>query len=407
MDAAPAPTARRHARPLVLALLVAVVALLPAGGLQAQRSGPGVERLAGATRVHTAIELSRFAYPDGTPVALLARQDTYPDALAGGPLATALDAPILLTHPRRLPDVVGAELRRLGVRQVIVLGSQAAVAAQVEVAVERLGASVERVAGANRWRTARAIAERVHRARGADTAYVARGSHASPTRGWADAVAAGPVAASEGRPVALARGDGLPEASLDVLRLPGVDRSIVLGGTGALGERVAQQAGAAVRRTSRIGGADRWQTSLRLAEHAVAEGSDIGEVWLVTGRTFADALTAGPVVAKRGGVLLLVDGDRWRASAARRWLQERIDDVDRVFLVGGGSVLPAEVAADLGGGLNDGVRYRLLYSTSPQGTDPRPLDGATVRGRVYVFLAACPADSPADPQEVVDCEPAG
>lgn len=52
-------------------------------------------RLAGTDRVHTAGELSR-TFPAADTV-LIARADDYPDALAGGPLAGAVDAPVLLT----------------------------------------------------------------------------------------------------------------------------------------------------------------------------------------------------------------------------------------------------------------------------------------------------------------------
>ena len=402
MTAAPShrsPRTRRRGLVAALVVLVASMMLLPGDALQAQSSGPSVERLAGTTRVHTAVAVSRYAFPEGAGTVLLARQDTYPDALAGGPLAAQLGAPILLTHPKRLQEVVAQELRRLRATRVIVLGSEAAVAAPVAEEVRALGIGVERVAGPNRWQTARAIGERVLATSQADLAYLARGAHPSPSRGWADAVAAGPVAAAHGRPVALSQAGTIPEASAELLRADGVRRSIVLGGPAALSDGVRDQARALHDDVRRIGGSDRWQTSLRLAEHALDEGATREEVWIVTGQAFADALTAGPAVAARGGILLLVDGSRWEASPARKWLQRNVDRIDRVYLVGSDAVLPDALAPDLEGGLVDSVRYQLMYSESEDRRDPKPLQGATVRGRVHVFLAVCAPDGS-------DCEPA-
>ncbi len=80
------------------------------------------DRIAGDTRVLTAVEASMAHYPDGAPAVLIAREDAYPDALAGGPLAAALGGPILLTGSDGLDAATAAEIMRLHPSAAFVLG---------------------------------------------------------------------------------------------------------------------------------------------------------------------------------------------------------------------------------------------------------------------------------------------
>jgi putative cell wall-binding protein len=84
---------------------------------------PRVTRLGGQDRYATAVELSKSSYPKGAKIAYLATGRDYPDALVGGPLAAADDAPLLLVEPSCVPPVVSDELLRLGRPRVVLLGS--------------------------------------------------------------------------------------------------------------------------------------------------------------------------------------------------------------------------------------------------------------------------------------------
>ena len=76
-------------------------------------SGDAVVRFAGADRIATAVAVSQAAFaPGGARAAVIARSDTYPDALAGAPLAAAKGGPLLLTARDALDGRVEAELGR-------------------------------------------------------------------------------------------------------------------------------------------------------------------------------------------------------------------------------------------------------------------------------------------------------
>lgn len=83
---------------------------------------PGTHRLAGADRYQTAALVSASAYPEGADVAIIASGSSFADALSAAPLASHLNAPILLTQRDKMPNYTQAELARLEPSQVIVVG---------------------------------------------------------------------------------------------------------------------------------------------------------------------------------------------------------------------------------------------------------------------------------------------
>lgn len=82
-------------------------------------------RIAGGTRIETAVRVAQAAYPQGSDVVYLARADDFPDALAGGSLR---NGPILLVPScGNVPSVVLQEIARLDPARVIALGGSAAI----------------------------------------------------------------------------------------------------------------------------------------------------------------------------------------------------------------------------------------------------------------------------------------
>ena len=90
-------------------------------------AGPGaaVERYGGPTRLETAALVSGRDRDASTTV-VVARADDFPDALAGAPLATALDAELLLSDASALSSTAAAEVLRVGATHAVLLGGTAA-----------------------------------------------------------------------------------------------------------------------------------------------------------------------------------------------------------------------------------------------------------------------------------------
>lgn len=306
--------------------------------------GPGLTlRISGPDRIATAVALSELRATADT--VLIARADAYPDALAGAPLAAALDAPALLTGSAGLDARVAAEVERLGATTAYLLGGPAALSSAVADDLRAVGVTtVSRLSGDDRFATAAVIAEEVVERTGASHAYVVEGANADPARGWPDAVAVSGLAALEGRPILLVTQPALPAATRDALTELELDAATIVGGMGAVSadvEAAVAEAIGADEAVDRVAGATRYATSAVLADLAIAAGADEARPWLATGRNWPDALAAGPAVAADGGVLLLIDGQGLAGSPPTR---DRLAaaDVDRAIMVGGfGVVQPA------------------------------------------------------------------
>jgi putative cell wall-binding protein len=130
----------------------------------AGKADPAV-RFAGTDRITTAIAASQDMIDVGFKVdaLVLTRSDSFADALAGTPLATLTGGPLLLTGGASLDSRTEAEIKRVLTPNgtVYVLGGTAAVSDAAVQGLKLSGYTVMRLAGANRYATAVAIANEI------------------------------------------------------------------------------------------------------------------------------------------------------------------------------------------------------------------------------------------------------
>lgn len=333
--------APRRAVPALVALAIA----LGAAGTARPAAATAVVRVAGPTRVATAAAVARHAFPDGAPSVVVARADDYADALAGGPLAGAMGGPVLLTGADGLAPEAAEAVADLGAGFAVVLGGRGALSDAVVGDLAALGLRVARVSGPSRWATAAAVARLDEM--DASTVYLAEGASPDPSRGWPDALSASALAAGTGAAVLLTEAGALPEATREALTDLRPAQVVVVGGRSAVSDGVVGEVEALGLRVERVSGADRWATSAALADRAVAAGGAAASLWVASGRSWPDALVAGPAVAATGGVLVLVDSADLTASpATAAWIAAHRGDVATATVVGGErAVGPAVVAA--------------------------------------------------------------
>jgi putative cell wall-binding protein len=138
--------ARLSAAGLALALVAGVPATAHA------TASASLTRLGGSDRFGTAVAISKDVWDDKQAQSVvLARSDAFPDALAGTPLATRKNGPLLLTPSRSLHGSIAAELRRVlpAGRNVYLLGGTFALSDGVARSVAALGYKVVRLGGAD------------------------------------------------------------------------------------------------------------------------------------------------------------------------------------------------------------------------------------------------------------------
>jgi putative cell wall-binding protein len=306
------------------------------------------ERIAGTDRYLTMQKVVQAAYPShvGVSTVILARGDDFPDALAASALAGVKDAPIVLTSSTAFTDVAQTEIRRLAPSEVIIVGGYSAVAQATE---EALGSSafptvtaVTRLAGSDRYDTARMIFAQVSRSqRNTTTAIVANGAN------FADALSISPYAFTVKAPIFLASPSyGLAQETIAAIRAAGFTRVIILGGIDALPATVESQlSGITVKR---IAGAHRYETSQKAAQFSLDEGIGLisDGVLVAKGQDFPDALVGSVLAGRRHTVLLLAD-EVYPASSygVDTFITQHKEAIHQVCLLGGASALSDALAA--------------------------------------------------------------
>ncbi|ERG64109.1 hypothetical protein L332_06540 [Agrococcus pavilionensis RW1] len=279
---------------------------------------------AGDDRYETNALVSADTFEPGTDVVLASGQ-IFADALAAGPAAARAGESLLLTPGGRLLDVTAEELERLQPERVTVLGGPSSVSSGVVRSVLDIvpGATVERIAGADRYETAALVAERYFGT--AEHAFIASGQL------FADAVSASGTASAIGDvPVLLtpqASASPYTTAALESLE---VDSATVLGARASVSD-AAVVAYRAVTAVERFAGSDRYATNAMLVERFIAGGDDQA-IAMATGFNFPDALSASMVAGAHDAPVLLA-----ARSCVTLDVAERIGELDptTVYNVGG------------------------------------------------------------------------
>ena len=323
---------RRRAGRALMALALAA-SVLAAGPSPVQGAAAEVEtpnRLAGADRYATAVEIAEAYVAEvqrdtsritvDTVVLTSGLDAHFGYALPTPALAKLHGAPVLLTRPDSLPSVVTTFLTRPEITTVYIVGDAAVVSAAVERDVAAIsGVTVRRVANVDTSVAAAvAIAQLVGWTPGSPgefrggygrTALLATGEN------FADALAVGPLAYRGEHPILLTPSSELPAAVSAFLRDSRTEHVIILGGTAAVSADVENSVKSLGVTVDRWQGADRFGTAIDIAEALLGFDTpddcfdDSGELGLAYGWRSPDAIVSGPLLGELCAPLLLTERD--------------------------------------------------------------------------------------------------
>jgi putative cell wall-binding protein len=294
---------------------------------------------------------------------IVARADDYPDALAAGPLADVLNAPILLNPSSSLDADVAAEINRLGslggarYTTVHILGGTNALSDGVKDSILGLANvdNVVRYQGIDRYETAVGIATQTINNYNFETPFKPRDVNAYITTGinFPDALAAGAAAANNDGVVVLTDGTQLDRRGFTEQFLINLS-NLVKGGVVNTSENFAvggPSAAAAATFDIRLApngayvGADRYETATLTAAATFGPGFS-GDYAVVSGEGFADALVAGGFIANLDGPLLLTRATTLSPVTAG-YLNATVKNGDRIFTFGGPDSLRLAVTDEI------------------------------------------------------------
>lgn len=296
--------------------------------LAKNKENKSVERLRGASRFDTAVEISKAGWM-GSSIVVLARSDDYADALAGVPLAHYLNAPILLTRPTYLPQETLDEIKRLGANTVIVLGGKLAISDDIVETLEKEGLYVERISGSSRTATAVEIANFL-------TYYYSEKAIIVNGFDFPDALSVASQAAIEGIPILLTHANRLSEPTAEALQSLGVKETIVVGGKTAVSDEVMSQLPNPVR----VSGSDRVATNIAVQKHFNVNPEHI---YVATGNNFADSLTGAVLAAKKNSSILLVRNSLF--DVTKDYITE--SRIKKITILGGTTAVNEKIRTDL------------------------------------------------------------
>ncbi|HHV65405.1 MAG TPA: glycoside hydrolase [Peptococcaceae bacterium] len=293
------------------------------------------QRFAGNSRYETAVQISNKNWYEAYNV-VLARGDSFPDALAGAVLANSaiVGGPLLLTEPGYLrPDVL-QEMKRLNTSTVFILGGTNAVSAEVEKELKRNGIHTYRIQGQDRYETAAGIS--LVAVENSSKAFLASGTS------FADALSISAYAASKGLPLLLTDSKTVPAATLNALQKLGVTDVTLIGGESVISAAVEEALKQNGYNVDRLSGADRYQTNVAILENL---DFNTNKVVVATGTTFPDALAGSVLAAREQSPIVLVpkDENQLIGTPTTSYLNRIRAGVSSFSILGGWSVINYKV----------------------------------------------------------------
>lgn len=343
--------------------------------LNPRPAGPGPYRVDGGVdgrteSVQQASATSRLMFREGGAVhAVIARDDDFPDALAGSALGMGI-GPLLFQAPGALLEPQNRkELRRALPKgaTVYVLGGISGVRGGVESELRAMGYEPLRLAGATREDTAARVAREIARIRKRSGMGPVPEVIVATRDEWADAVGAGQLASRFAIPVLLTGARELHPATQAALADLHPDRVIVIGAGSRISDRVAlaAQRAARARTLVRLAGTNRHETLAEIAQEVLRrlDGPPaVAALLNIEGPGhFAHALGASVVTGAYGGVFVSAEdalGERLSVPSVRlleQVVEEKRPGADLLgVVVGGEDVLAASAERQL----SDLLRHR-------------------------------------------------
>lgn len=290
-----------------------------------------IQRIWGNDRYATAIEVSKNGWTDSSEYAVLANGKNFPDALSAAPLAKKYNAPILLNPGATLDSRVEDELKRLGVKQIFIIGGSAVVPDTVKDKLEDLNIKTTRLWGQNRYETSIKVAEQLDFN---GQVAVANGEN------FPDALSIAPIAAQKSMPVILTPPNTLPDATAKYIKDNNITKTYIIGESDVIGDSIAN----IFPNSERIWGSSKYDTNVAVL-NKFKNDLDLSNIYLANGGNFPDALAGSALAAKNSTGVLLVDENAGQES--KDFVTSNITSVCKTNILGGNSVISDKLIKDV------------------------------------------------------------
>ncbi|WP_191566690.1 cell wall-binding repeat-containing protein [Metabacillus idriensis] len=289
-----------------------------------------LDKLVGADRYQTAVNVSKKMYPSGfadsklEKAIIIATGTQYADALSAGPLSRKYEgAPILLVRGNALDASVANEITRLKANKAIIIGGEAAVTKGIETQLQSMKLTTDRINGSDRFHTNRLILNRLGNV---DGYFIASG------RNYPDALGAAPLATQHNWAILLSDTNSIYYDARVKLK---DKHAIILGGNAVLTSNIDNQVKlVAPKSYIRLAGSDRYETLAKVLWHFDPYLTS-ESIMVSTGTNFPDALTAAPLSHVTKAPLILTGKDFNKSLESYIMSYGGKHHMDEVTMIGG------------------------------------------------------------------------
>lgn len=289
------------------------------------------ERLSGKDRYETALKISKDAFEKAETVILVSGQN-YADSLSAAGLADQKKAPILLADGEKVSEDLAGEIKRLGAKEVIIVGGEKSVSKAIETELAK-SLKVSRLAGKDRYDTSLEVYGKTY---DKDEKLIFASGENS-----ADALAVSSIAYRDDLSVLLVGPKGLSEKAAKAVKDHKYKEAYVVGGEVSINTDALKTIQESVAKVERIAGVDRFETASKIADKFYPEAKS---ALIADGVGFADALTVAPLFDKYGGPLLLVRANLLPEATAN-YIEAK--GIKEMRLIGGPASVSEGVHANL------------------------------------------------------------
>ncbi|MEW8992902.1 cell wall-binding repeat-containing protein [Clostridium sp.] len=163
----------------------------------------------------------------------------------------------------------------------------------------------------------------------------------------ADGLAATPLATYKKAPLLLTRASNLPEETKGEIKRLSAKNAIIVGGTTVVNDSVIKELKAlGVTNVERIGGSDRYDTSLSIAQYIDKNCYDVNNVVISNGLGQADALSIASAAGRDKMAIILVEKDVV-PTKVYSWL--KAEELENAYIIGGTTVVSDNVLNKVNG----------------------------------------------------------
>lgn len=258
-----------------------------------------LNRIQGYDRYATSLAINNSINTSGK-VAIIASGENYADSLSAQGLVKSTHGKLYLTEGNAVSSKLIAQMKKDGIRQVIVVGGEKAISPKVYNILRNNFSSISRISGKSRYETNIQINNEINKKSSPEFYVYVNGEN------YADSLSAVNILKDSNARLILVPNN-------DYIDGKAYDKDVIVGGLVKGNKSIPK-----------IAGRDRYETSLKTLQAVKSTGTHLN---VASGRNYADALSLSTILMNRDKQdLLLIDG-RTNLTLAQREAAHKYNNI--------------------------------------------------------------------------------